>query len=74
MRRTPAAMGSATFFAIGPGVVADLLPWLMTHWRFADPLPAGCARNRCRAAGSARPTTNTARPYRAGGRTSVPGR
>jgi protein-S-isoprenylcysteine O-methyltransferase Ste14 len=31
--RKPAAIaGSALFFILAPGVVAGLLPWLLTHW------------------------------------------
>jgi len=28
-------VGSAAFFAVAPGVVAGLLPWWLTGWRFA---------------------------------------
>jgi len=38
MRRTTAAAGSALFFALAPGVVAGLVPWLLTGWRAAAPL------------------------------------
>jgi len=37
MRRGPAAAGSAVFFALAPGVVAGLLPWLLTGWRPGRP-------------------------------------
>jgi len=33
-----AAAGSALFFALAPGVVAGLVPWLLTGWR-SEPLP-----------------------------------
>ena len=33
MRRNVAAAGSAAFFALAPGTVAGLLPWLLTRWR-----------------------------------------
>jgi protein-S-isoprenylcysteine O-methyltransferase Ste14 len=33
MRRTPAAIGSAVFFALAPGIVAGYGPWLLTGWR-----------------------------------------
>ena len=32
MRRPAAALGSATFLALAPGVVAGLVPWLLTGW------------------------------------------
>jgi protein-S-isoprenylcysteine O-methyltransferase Ste14 len=32
MRRSAAAAGSALFFALAPGVVAGLVPWLLTGW------------------------------------------
>jgi protein-S-isoprenylcysteine O-methyltransferase Ste14 len=32
VRRPSAAAGSALFFAIAPGVVAGLVPWLITGW------------------------------------------
>jgi protein-S-isoprenylcysteine O-methyltransferase Ste14 len=38
-RRTAAAAGSAVFFALAPGVVAGVVPWLLTGWR-ARALPA----------------------------------
>ena len=31
-RRARAAAGSALFFAMAPGVVAGLVPWLLTRW------------------------------------------
>ncbi len=40
LTRRWAAAGSALFFAVAPGVVAGLLPWWLTGWRFeAFPLP-----------------------------------
>jgi protein-S-isoprenylcysteine O-methyltransferase Ste14 len=36
--RTKAALGSLAFLVLAPGVVAGLMPWLITHWR---PLPPG---------------------------------
>jgi len=33
VRRPTAAAGSAAFFAIAPGMVAGLVPWLLTGWR-----------------------------------------
>jgi len=39
MRRTTAAVGSAVFFLLAPGVVAGLIPWLLTGWQAREPLP-----------------------------------
>jgi protein-S-isoprenylcysteine O-methyltransferase Ste14 len=39
MRRTPAAIVSAVFFAAAPGTVAVLIPWWITGWRMRDPFP-----------------------------------
>ena len=36
--RTAAALGSLAFLVLAPGVVAGLMPWLITEWR---PLPPG---------------------------------
>jgi protein-S-isoprenylcysteine O-methyltransferase Ste14 len=33
------AVGSAVFFVVAPGVVAGLVPWLVTGWA-AEPMPA----------------------------------
>jgi protein-S-isoprenylcysteine O-methyltransferase Ste14 len=33
MRRAGAAVGSAVFFVLAPGVVAGLIPWWLTGWR-----------------------------------------
>jgi protein-S-isoprenylcysteine O-methyltransferase Ste14 len=32
MRKTKAAVGASVFFALAPGVVAGLVPWLLTDW------------------------------------------
>ncbi|NRQ37623.1 isoprenylcysteine carboxylmethyltransferase family protein [Nonomuraea sp. NN258] len=40
MRRTPAAVFSAVFFAAAPGTAAVLVPWLISRWEVRDPLPA----------------------------------
>jgi len=40
MRIRRAALGSALFFALAPGVVAGLVPWWLTRWR---PSPAPLA-------------------------------
>jgi protein-S-isoprenylcysteine O-methyltransferase Ste14 len=40
VRTSRAALGSAVFFVVAPGVVAGLIPWLLTHWRWhASPWP-----------------------------------
>jgi hypothetical protein len=40
MRTRSAALGSAVFFVLAPGVVAGLVPWLLTGWRVnAGPWP-----------------------------------
>ena len=39
MRRPTAAIGSAVFFALAPGVVVGLIPWLLTRWQAGEPLP-----------------------------------
>ena len=36
MKRRRAALGSAGFFAVAPGVVAGLVPWLLTRWHTHD--------------------------------------
>ena len=33
MRRSVATLGTAAFFAVAPGVVAGLVPWVLTGWR-----------------------------------------
>jgi protein-S-isoprenylcysteine O-methyltransferase Ste14 len=39
MRRTPAAVVSAVFFAVAPGTVAVLIPYWISGWRLRDPFP-----------------------------------
>src|SRR5918995_5790349 len=39
MRRSTAAVGSALFFLVAPGVVVGLLPWALTRWQVREPLP-----------------------------------
>ena len=39
MRRPTAAVGSAVFFLAAPGVVAGLIPWLLTRWQVRELLP-----------------------------------
>ncbi|WP_029907198.1 isoprenylcysteine carboxylmethyltransferase family protein [Caulobacter sp. UNC358MFTsu5.1] len=36
--RTGALLGSALFLVVAPGVVAGLVPWWLSGWRFAPPL------------------------------------
>jgi len=38
VRKPLAAAGTAAFLIV-PGVVAGLLPWLLTGWRLRQPLP-----------------------------------
>jgi protein-S-isoprenylcysteine O-methyltransferase Ste14 len=37
VRRLEAAAGSAVFLLVAPGVVAGLVPWLLTDWDSTDP-------------------------------------
>ena len=39
MRRPAAAVGSAVFFLVGPGIMAGLIPWWLTGWRVREPVP-----------------------------------
>src|SRR5215203_2939884 len=40
MRRSTAAVGSAVFFLLAPGMVGGLIPWLLTGgWQVREPLP-----------------------------------
>jgi len=39
VRRSVAAVGSAAFFILAPGVVAGIVPWWLTGWRVREPLP-----------------------------------
>jgi protein-S-isoprenylcysteine O-methyltransferase Ste14 len=39
VRRTVAAVGSAAFFVLAPGIVAGVIPWWLTGWRMREPLP-----------------------------------
>jgi protein-S-isoprenylcysteine O-methyltransferase Ste14 len=38
VRRSAAAIGSAVFFVLAPGVVAGLVPWLITRWQVPGPI------------------------------------
>jgi len=37
MRRAQAALGTFAFLFLGPGVVAGLVPWLLTGWEVHEP-------------------------------------
>src|SRR5918994_6121025 len=39
MRRPTAAVRSAVFFLVGPGVFVGLIPWLLTGWQAHEPVP-----------------------------------
>jgi protein-S-isoprenylcysteine O-methyltransferase Ste14 len=39
MRKPAAAVGSAVFFLVGPGIVVGLIPWLLTGWQMREPAP-----------------------------------
>jgi protein-S-isoprenylcysteine O-methyltransferase Ste14 len=39
MRRPVAALGSAVFFVVGPGIVVGLIPWSLTGWQVREPAP-----------------------------------
>ena len=39
MKRAQAAIGTAVFFFLAPGIIAGAIPWGMTNWRLPDPLP-----------------------------------
>jgi protein-S-isoprenylcysteine O-methyltransferase Ste14 len=41
MRKATAAAGSAAFLVLAPGVVAGVVPWWLTRWRAATPVPGG---------------------------------
>ena len=53
MRRTNAAIGSAVFFVLAPGVVAGAIPWWLTGWevRWSWPAPVRVAGAALVAAG-----------------------
>jgi protein-S-isoprenylcysteine O-methyltransferase Ste14 len=38
VRRSTAALGTAAFFAAAPGVVAGVVPYLLTGWEIREPL------------------------------------
>ena len=39
MRRARAALGTLVFLFVAPGVVAGVVPWLLTGWDVRDPAP-----------------------------------
>jgi len=39
MRRRTAALGSAAFLLLAPGLVAGVVPWLLTGWSVEQPTP-----------------------------------
>jgi protein-S-isoprenylcysteine O-methyltransferase Ste14 len=43
MNRAQAAIGSAVFFVVAPGIVAGAIPAGITGWRLPEPLPLGGA-------------------------------
>jgi protein-S-isoprenylcysteine O-methyltransferase Ste14 len=43
MQRSKATVLSAGFFVVAPGTVVGLIPWLITGWRFGQPLPGWAA-------------------------------
>ena len=42
-RRASAGLGTFVFLIVAPGVIAGLVPWLITGWEFEDPLPGWIA-------------------------------
>ena len=43
MNRSTAAAGSLLFFLAAPAIVAGVIPWWLTRWQVAHPLPYGRA-------------------------------
>jgi protein-S-isoprenylcysteine O-methyltransferase Ste14 len=39
VRKARAAAGSVVFLVLAPGIVAGLVPWLLTGWRARGPMP-----------------------------------
>ena len=39
MKKAKAAVGSLVFLLVAPGVVAGVIPWLLTGWQVRQPLP-----------------------------------
>ena len=40
-RKSWAAVVTSVFFAVGPGVVAGVIPWRLTRWQVRRPVPGG---------------------------------
>ena len=38
MQRSAAGVGTAVFFVVGPGLVAGLVPWLISGWQVREPV------------------------------------
>jgi hypothetical protein len=38
MQRSAAGVATAVFFIVGPGVVAGLVPWLISGWQVRGPM------------------------------------
>jgi protein-S-isoprenylcysteine O-methyltransferase Ste14 len=38
MRRSTAEVGTAVFFVVGPGLVAGLVPWVISGWQVRGPI------------------------------------
>jgi protein-S-isoprenylcysteine O-methyltransferase Ste14 len=38
MQRSAAGVATAVFFVVGPGMVAGLVPWLISGWQFHGPM------------------------------------
>src|SRR5258706_8132382 len=57
MRRVFAVLGSALFLVLAPGIVAGLVPWWISRWRFETPgvWLAASANSWRRAGGSGNP-------------------
>ena len=43
MRRARAALGTFAFLFVGPGVVAGVVPWLLTGWEMHEPAAYRCS-------------------------------
>jgi hypothetical protein len=38
VQRSAAGVGTAVFFVVGPGLVAGLVPWLISGWQVRGPV------------------------------------
>src|SRR2546430_344330 len=66
MNRLTAAVGSALFFAVPPGVVAGLVPWRLTRWQ-ARGSPGRASRAGDRRGAGPRPGRGGGHPARGSG-------